>query len=71
MSKEKETTSKKRKPGRPRLYGENLKRRGTLVMRKDLITQMDAEIETHSKVLGFKINRQQFIEILLNSWRDK
>ena len=40
-------------------------------VRKDLVAQMDAEMKKHSKVLGFTLTRQQFIEMLLNNWRDK
>lgn len=58
---------KKRKVGRPRIEDREL--RASVVMRKGLITQMDAELEKYSAVLGFKINRQQFIEVLLNNWR--
>ena len=64
-------SKEKRRVGRPRVDGVDTRTHAPLTLRKDLIAQMDAEIETHSKVLGFKINRQQFIQILLNSWRDK
>jgi len=66
-------SKEKRRVGRPRIEDRDKvnHNRVSVVMRKDLITQMDAEMEKHSKVLGFKINRQQFIQILLNSWRDK
>ena len=63
-------SSEKRKVGRPRIYEDN-QRRKTFTLRNDLIEQIDAEMEKHSKVLGFTINRQQFIEMLLNNWRDK
>jgi RPA family protein len=63
-------SSEKRKVGRPRIYEDN-QRRKVFSLRNDLIEQIDAEMEKHSKVLGFTINRQQFIEMLLNNWRDK
>ena len=37
-------------------------------MRTDLIKRIDTEAETYSEELGFKVNRQQFIEVLLNNW---
>ena len=63
-------SNEKRSVGRPRIYEDN-QRRAVFTLRNDLIEQIDAEIEKHNKVLGFRINRQQFIEMLLNHWGDK
>jgi len=62
-------SKKKRSVGRPRIV--NSDRYRPVQLRNNLVKQMDAEIEKHSKLLGFTINRQQFIEMLLNNWRDK
>jgi len=67
-------SKEKRGKGRPRVYkrihGDDTRTHAPLTLRKDLIAQMDAEIETHSKVLGFKINRQQFMEVMLTHWEN-
>ena len=63
-------SNEKRSVGRPRIYEDN-QRRAVFTLRNDLMEQIDAETEKHSKVLGFRINRQQFIEMLLNHWGDK
>ena len=66
-------SKKKRRVGRPSL--KEVEKLGgghtPLTLRKDIFAQMDAEIEKHSAVLGFTINRQQFMEILLTNWRNK
>ena len=62
-------SNEKRGRGRPRVNGVDTRTHTPLTLRKDIFAQMDAEIEKHSKVLGFTINRQQFMEILLTNWR--
>ena len=70
MSKKKETTSKKRRVGRPRIHEVDTRTHAPLTLRKDLFAQMDVEMEKYSEVLGFTMNRQQFMEVLLKHWED-
>ena len=56
---------KKRRVGRPRTCEDG---HTSLTMRTDLIKRIDTEAEIYSEGLGFKVNRQQFIEVLLNKW---
>jgi len=68
VRKEREATLaaiKKRKRGRPRLSKTG---HTTIRTRNDLVERIDAAIEKHSKKLGFVLNRQQFIELLMHKW---
>jgi len=56
---------KKRRVGRPRTIEAG---HTSLTMRTDLMKRIDTEAEIYSEGLGFKVNRQQFIEVLLNKW---
>jgi hypothetical protein len=58
---------KKRRSGRPRLSQTG---HTTIRTRNDLVKRIDLAIEKHSKKLGFALNRQQFIELLMTKWGD-
>ena len=76
VRKEREATLaaiKKGKRGRPRLtQAEKAKRsrQTSIRVRNDLVERIDIAIEKHSKKLGFALNRQQFIELLMTKWGD-
>ena len=59
---------KKRRVGRPRTIEAG---HTSLTMRTDLMKRIDIEVETYSKKIGFKVNRQQFVEVMLNKWVDE
>ena len=56
---------KKRRVGRPRTLEDG---HTTITLRTDLMKRIDIEAETYSEELGFKVNRQQFVEVMLNKW---
>ena len=62
-------SKEKRRVGRPRLH-EDSAMRHHIAFRDDIMERLIAATEKHSAVLGFNINRQQFMEVMLTHWEN-